>query len=55
MLRKEYMKISPEQIAKCKQLFKEHFNKEITDEEAVYKIIQLVQIVQHVYKPLMED
>lgn len=46
------MKLSNEKIDDFQKLYKKHFNKEISREEALQKGIQLVRLVELIYKPM---
>lgn len=47
--------ISSESLAKFKALYKEHFNEELTDEEALPKAISLLRMMQLIYKPITKE
>lgn len=44
--------ISEESLEKFKQLYKEHFNIELSNEDALEKAIKLRRMVEIVYKPM---
>ena len=47
--------LSDEQIRKFQMLYKKHFGKEISREEAYEKGVKLVRLVELIYKPMTED
>lgn len=47
--------LSDAQITKFQVLWKEHFGKEISREEALEKGIKLMRLVQIVYKPITQE
>ncbi len=48
--------ISQESLEKFKQLYKDHFNIELSNEDALDKAIKLRRMVEIVYKPItLED
>lgn len=44
--------LSDEQITKFQMLYKKHFGKEISKEEALEKGIKLIRLVELIYKPM---
>lgn len=44
--------ISKESLEEFKKLYKEHFNKELSDEDALQQATQLLRMVELVYKPI---
>jgi len=46
--------LSDEQITKFQMLYKKHFGKEISREEALEKGIKLIRLVELIYKPMTE-
>ncbi|NQV13382.1 MAG: hypothetical protein HQ530_03705 [Parcubacteria group bacterium] len=44
------MKISEEQLEEFKKLYKKHFDKEISDKEALEQATKLVQLIKIIYK-----
>ncbi len=48
-------RISPEQLAKFKALYKKHFNEDLSDQDALAKAISLVRMVELVYKPMTQQ
>jgi hypothetical protein len=49
------MVLSDEQLKKFQQLYKTHFNKEITSGEAYEKGIKLICLLRSIYKPMTEE
>ena len=47
--------LSDEQIRKFQMLYKKHFGKEISQEEAYEKGAKLLRLVELIYKPMTED
>ena len=47
--------LSDEQIKKFQMLYKKHFGKEISREEAYEKGAKLIRLVELIYKPMTED
>jgi len=47
--------LSDEQIRKFQMLYKKHFGKEISQEEAYEKGANLIRLVELIYKPMTED
>ena len=47
--------LSDEQIKKFQILYKKHFGKEISREEAYEKGANLIRLVELIYKPMTED
>lgn len=47
--------LSDEQITKFQTLYKNHFGKEISREEAYEKGIKLIRLVEITYKPMTKD
>jgi len=47
--------LSDEQIRKFQMLYKKHFGKEISQEEAYEKGAKLIRLVELIYKPMTED
>ena len=47
--------LSDEQIKQFQMLYKKHFGKEISREEAYEKGAKLVRLVELIYKPMTED
>jgi len=47
--------LSDEQIRKFQMLYKKHFGKEISREEAYEKGANLIRLVELIYKPMTED
>lgn len=47
--------ISKEQLEKFKKLYKKHFKKGISDQEALDKSIRLVRLIELIYKPMTEN
>ncbi len=47
--------ISDAQIISFQQLYKKHFGREISREEALKNAIQLMRTVELTYKPMTED
>ncbi len=46
--------ISKEHLVKFKELYKKHFNEELSDEDALEKAIKLRRMVEIVYQPITE-
>ena len=46
--------ISKEALNKFKVLYKEHFNKDISDQEALDKGTRLVGLMRAIYKPMTQ-
>jgi len=46
--------LSDEQITKFQNLYKNHFGKDITREEAYEKGAKLIRLVELIYKPMTE-
>ena len=49
------MELSDQHIAEFQTLYKNHFGKEISREEAYEKGIKLLRLIKLVYKPLTEE
>jgi len=47
--------LSDEQIKQFQTLYKTHFGKEISREEAYEKGVKLLRLVELIYKPMTED
>ena len=47
--------ISSEQIKKFQGLYKKHFGKEISSEEAYQSATKLLRLVEIIYKPLTQE
>jgi len=47
--------LSDEQITKFQTLYKNHFGKEISREEAYEKGAKLVRLIELIYKPMTES
>ena len=47
--------LSEEQIIKFQALYKKHFGKEISREEARRSGTQLIRLIQLIYKPMTEE
>jgi len=47
--------LSEERIKSLQALYKKHFNKDISREEAFEKGSELIRLVQIVYKPMTEE
>ena len=47
--------LSDEQIRKFQMLYKKHFGKEISREEAYEQGAKLIRLVELIYKPMTED
>ena len=46
--------ISKEALEKFKALYKKHFDKDISDQEALDKGMRLIRLVRAVYKPITQ-
>ena len=46
--------LSDEQITKFQNLYKNHFGKDITREEAYEKGAKLIRVIELIYKPMTE-
>lgn len=46
--------ILEEMLQKFKELYKKHFNKDLTDQEALESATKLLRMVEIVYKPMTE-
>ena len=46
--------ISKERLEKFKKLYKDHFNIELSDQDALEKVIKLKRMVEIVYKPITQ-
>lgn len=47
--------ISEEQITKYQEIYKNHFGKEISREEAYEQGIKLIRLIEIIYKPMTKD
>jgi hypothetical protein len=47
--------ITKEDLEKFKALYKKHFDKELTDQEALDQAIKLLTIVDIVYRPIKKE
>lgn len=47
--------ISKEHLEKFKTLYKQHFNKDISDQEALEKGTKLIRLIGLIYKPITRD
>ncbi len=47
--------ISSEQITKFRELYKTHFGKELSIEEAYQSAAKLLRLVELIYKPMTQD
>lgn len=47
--------ISKESLEKFKELYKKHFGKEISDQEALESATKLLTLVKAIYKPMTQE
>jgi len=47
--------ISKEALKEFKALYKKHFNKDISDQEALEKGTKLIRLMKIIYKPMTEN
>ena len=53
-MRDFYFMLSDEQIKKFQMLYKKHFGKEISREEAYERGAKLIRLIELIYKPMTE-
>lgn len=46
--------ISKEHLEKFKELYKQHFNKDLSDQEALDKGTKLIRLIEIIYKPITQ-